>query len=288
MKEFNRVFIIGVSRTGSKFYMQLLNSHKNIQILPEMLFKHPLKIDLFSLINKHIDNPDEYGALIDSLYSNNLKESSFRTLHKVDKELFLKEIQKHKLHSPYQVLDILLELIAKNLNIKYTGVKFPVHYSFLMELKENIPNSRFLFLTRDPREIYVSHLAKKRKRIKEQKDLTVPFRLLFLRITMLTYTVHEWTKSIGSYEKFVKTHGSDTINIFKYEDILKDQNLVLSKVAQLLGIDQSEFSLNDIRIVGSSFNKAPKLNRWKKELTGIEKLFFKLFVKKRLRSLGYD
>ena len=46
-----------------------------------MLFKHPLKIDLFSLINKHIDNPDEYGALIDSLYSNNLKESSFEGLN---------------------------------------------------------------------------------------------------------------------------------------------------------------------------------------------------------------
>lgn len=131
-------------------------------------------------------------------------------------------------------------------------------------------------------------MAKKRKRIKEKKGLTVPFRLLFLRITMLTYTVHEWKKSIGSYEKFIKTNGSDTINIFKYEDILKDQNHVLSKAAQLLGIDQSEFSLNDIRIMGSSFNKAPKLNRWKKELTGIEKLFFKLFVNRRLRSLDYD
>lgn len=130
MKEFNRVFIIGVSRTGSKFYMQLLNSHKDIQIFPEILFKHPLKTDFFSLINKHIDNPDEYEALIDSLYSNNLKESSFKTLQRVDKQLFLKEIQKHKLNSPYQVLDILLELIAKNLKIKYTGAKFPVHYSF--------------------------------------------------------------------------------------------------------------------------------------------------------------
>jgi|SRR5690554_434725 len=282
--EVNNLFIIGISRTGSKFYMQILNSNKDIYIAPELMFKHPIKRNAYSAISE-ILNKKNRDSLIETIYSLNFKGSYKTTIKLIEPNTLANQLAKEETLTPYIILKSILDLAAKSKGKSVYGAKFPVHYSYTKELLKEFNNSLVLFLTRDPRDIYFSDFTKKRK---EQSSVGTKFPIkgLFLKPAVLFYTIWEWSRSIGVYEKS-NIENLNRIKLFKFEEIIKNENKVIKNIANFTGFKTNEFPIENVKVVGSSFAKKPALNRWEKELNFIEKLLFKLLIGRKMKKYGY-
>ncbi|WP_338732844.1 sulfotransferase family protein [Mangrovimonas cancribranchiae] len=279
------IFIIGVSRTGSKFYMQLLNSHKEIFIAPELMFKHPQKKDMFSTLNEELKQLDN-RSLMDSIYNLNLKGSYKSTIDLVPSDLLIKHLNKDEVKNPYDVLNIILQLATQSEGKKIWGAKFPIHFSYTNELLKEINNCLVLFLTRDPRDIYTSDYTKKSKE-KRTTGNKFPIKGYLLKPAVLFYTIWEWRRSLNVYGQLQKSKDHDRVRMFKYENIISQKENVVKDIANFIDESPEAFSTEEMKIVDSSFSKKLELNRWKKKLSLIEKLIFKIAVGRKMKKYGY-
>lgn len=279
------IFIIGVSRTGSKFYMQLLNSHKEIFIAPELMFKHPQKKDMFSALNEELKQLDN-RSLTDTIYNLNLKGSYKSTIGLVPSDILIKHLNKDEVKNPYDVLNIILQLAAQSEGKKIWGAKFPIHFSYTNELLKEINNCLVLFLTRDPRDIYTSDYTKKSKE-KRTTGNKFPIKGYLLKPAVLFYTIWEWRRSLNVYDQLQKSKDHDRVQMFKYENIISQKENVVKDIANFIDESPEAFSTKEMKIVDSSFSKKLELNRWKKKLSLIEKLIFKIAVGRKMKKYGY-
>ncbi|REG89971.1 sulfotransferase family protein [Winogradskyella sediminis] len=281
----NPIFIIGVSRTGSKFYMQLLNSHPDICILPELMFKHPHKKDLFSEVELKLQE-NNLEALVESLYLFKERATYTNTIKLVDRELLKSNLANLEYLKPYTVLNSILKLAALSKNKKQYGAKFPIHYSYTAELLHANKNSRIIYLTRDPRAIFYSDYRKKRD---EQKNIgnNFPIKGMLLKPAVLFYTILEWKKSMTLFKKMKKSKLGERIKLFKFESIIIEEEQVIKSIAKFIDEKPDSFSTENMKIMDSSFSEKPKLNRWKNNLNTIEKLIFKISIGRKMKEYGY-
>ena len=74
--EIQYLFIIGQSRSWSKFYLQHLNDLPNIYIAPEQVFRFKFKQNQYDIINKFlIRNPYDYRNIVLGVYQAKLKNT---------------------------------------------------------------------------------------------------------------------------------------------------------------------------------------------------------------------
>lgn len=284
MIDYRQIFIVGVSRTGSKFYMQILNSHPKIYIAPEMVFKHPVKKDLYSILEPLKKKSPEDITI--QLFESNIKDTSKGVINSISKSRLTAEISKLKDLNPYKIFEMILMLASQENNKSLYGAKFPVHYKYFFELLDNFPNSKILFLTRDPRDIYLSDSKKKKKEIRQGKS-NFPVRRVGISFAVLFYTIYEWYKSLEIFEILKDKDDSDRVRLFRYENILIDQQQVIYDMADFLNLRPSEFSTEHLRVMDSSFNKKPKLGRWENEMSSSLNFLFKLIIGRKMNQYGY-
>lgn len=284
----SKIFIIGVSRTGSKFYMQVLNSNNSIYIAPELVFQHTIKKDLYGILNKQLKSNTPISELVEIIYNCNLKDTLTNTLKSIDKRKLIEELEKLGTNiTPYKIFGVIINHAAKNNGKNRAGAKFPIHHKYTPKLMDVFDESKILFLTRDPREIYYSDYAKKKKEKSIGKS-KFPVKGSLLKPAVLLYTILYWRDSLNIYEKLLKNpNNKNRIQLFKFENILIDENKVITEIAEFLNIKPSDLSNVNVKIVDSSFSKKPILNRWEFELNWFEKYIFNLLVGRKMNKYGY-
>lgn len=284
----SKIFIIGISRTGSKFYMQVLNSNNSIYIAPELVFQHTIKKDLYGVLTNQLKSNTPISNLVEIIYNCKLKDTLTRTLNSIDKSKLIDELEKLGTNiTPYKIFGVILNLAAKSNDKNRAGAKFPIHHKYTPKLMNVFDESKVLFLTRDPRDIYYSDYVKKKKE-KSVGLSKFPVKGFLLKPAVLLYTILYWRDSLNIYEKLLKEPNNENrIQLFKYENILIDENRVITEIAEFLNIKPSDLSNVNVKIVDSSFSKKPVLNRWESELNWFEKFVFKLLVGRKMNKYGY-
>ena len=278
-----QIFIAGTSRTGSKFYMQLLNSHRNIHISPELIFRHPVKKNFHDLIEKKTESVDQ---LAKALLEFKERGTYVKTIQNIGEECLKEELSKLKEINPYAVFNLIISLAAKNHNKEIYGTKFSLHYSYTNELASKFSNSKILFLTRDPRAIFISDFKKKKKESKG-RNYRFPIKGFLLRIIMLLYVIREWVGSMNEYEKCLKSNTDQKIQLFFYEQILTNKERQLDLICTFLGFSPKEFDLDSVKVADSSYKSGISNDRWMNEIRKYEKLFFKIVIGRKMKKYGY-
>ena len=245
------IFIIGISRSGSKFYQQLLNSHKDICIAPELNFHFPLKDDVRDIILNNKTKSTAY--IVDELYKSPLKSSMRDVLSKFTKDELVKLIDESGQCTLKNCFQSILKLYAiKNKKIIY-GAKFPVHHSNVNFLYESFPKSRFLFLIRNPINIAHSDIIKKINRINSYNSSFITQNITLLKFIFPFYCAIEWYRLIINYNKTVIKLGHKQVILLRYEDISLDSQTILNQISLLLNKKAETFNLNVIKKVDSSY-----------------------------------
>lgn len=281
-----KIFILGTSRTGSKFYTQLLNSHKEINISPELIFRHPFKTDLHSYISLQIDSNRPLESIVKSLFKFDERLTFYRTIREIGEELLIEHLSKNKEITPEVIFEGILECHAIVKGKAVSGAKFPVHVTYSKYVLEKLKPHRVIFLTRHPCAVFISDYFKK-SRESAYPYYRFPVKGRILRKVVLFYSMYEWAISMKHYENIRKVTPLGFLELFRYEEILSDPDIVLDKLGKLLQIDSKDLNPSLVRQVDSSFGLGLSSDRWKKEISWLELGIIKFFIGKRLAQYGY-
>lgn len=281
-----QIFIAGPSRTGSKFYMQLLNSHKNIFISPELIFRHPIKKDLYKVVDQKIKDKASIEEIYSAVLTFKERLPYIKVIESIGPALLRSELCKLEKVTAYSIFDTIMKTAALVRGKKLYGAKFALHFSYTNELIEKFPESKVLYLTRDPRAIFISDFKKKKKE-SSGNYYRFPIKGKLLRFVMIFYIIREWKWSMRTYERCKHKHLSDRIKLFSYEKLIDNQSKVVQQIAIFLDMSSNEFNADVVEVVDSSYQFGLSKDRWRSEILRIELFLFKLFLGRKMKKYGY-
>tara|TARA_B100001057_G_C22786716_1_gene925881 strand:+ start:732 stop:1604 length:873 start_codon:yes stop_codon:yes gene_type:complete len=252
IKDVNTIFILGIARSGSKFYTQLLNSHQNICIAPELNYHFPIKKDLRDIVVAHKSKGLLY--IIDQIFKSELKNTITDVLNVIKKKKMEDEVRNIKNFNSYFLLKIILKLFSYEKGKKIYGAKYPVHFSNFDLLENNFFNAKFIFIIRNPFEIARSDIIKKARRIKKKKSTFIINNLFIFYLVYPFYLSFEWFRLVRTFEVKLKKLGHEKILLCRYEEIKNNSYDLLNKIAVFINQDSKSFDLNKVKQVDSSRN----------------------------------
>jgi hypothetical protein len=295
-------FIIGIARTGSKIYMNILNKYSEIDILTELHFFAPrlVRKDFRYYVKKNvgtIKTKNDVLKLINLMYSGMLKGTFWGTdiddskdaqnkIIGLDKDILTNEIL-NSTKSYKDIFRILMEQHAILRNKKRGGAKFPVDISFVPKLMEWFPDSKFVHIIRDPRAVYSSMVLSDIKLSSNSKKKNE----FFIRLLRLFYLWRQYKRAI----KIHKIHkNKNNYYISRFEDIVLNPKKYLKQLCDFLDIDFKENMMSP-PVVDSSYGVYNKktgfdkntLTRWKTNISPKYEFIINLLLRNEMKEMGY-
>ncbi|WP_169513380.1 sulfotransferase family protein [Flexithrix dorotheae] len=278
--DFQPIFIVGMPRTGSKIFKNIVNHNSNINISPEIFFITPswIRHDFINLTKSklgRIESEENLQKLVNLMFDNTFFGTYWRDIkgNKSDMLAILKKTDK----SFKEIFIALLKYDAHINGKTKIGAKFPVHIASAKKLQNWFPEAKFIHLNRHPLAIYNSQ---KRKHLKNQKGWFNRQKMSFkiLIVTILTYR--------SSCNFFKANRNNSNYLMCTYENLINDSEEVIKRLCEFLEINYKQEMLYP-PAKGSSYQLAVNSrgihnksgNRWEKEVNLIEKTIFKLFTK---------
>jgi hypothetical protein len=223
-------FIVGIGRSGTTLLMSMLNAHPAIQATPEINFFNFFNAEwgsktqfkekdlerVMQYVLRYKNNFSGFGFDFDYLKKQNVK--SFSELYKQFYSSFTYGGEKKDSHFFFD--------------------KNPINSLYLDKIISLFPDSKFVFIIRDPRAGYLSRKQKKN-----------------FRSTNIYFNAYRWLL----YNKEVLKYASlypDKFFILKYEDLVSNVEGEMRRMAAFFEFDYKEAMLNfHENVAKNSFDK---------------------------------
>lgn len=271
------IFITGCPRSGTTMLGSILASSDSVIVTPEshffndFIFSHLSELSSSAKKMKMVDYYNNHYRFkqwgINASHIRNLPEQV--TLSSYPK--VIEETVKHyaKNHSSHKITDTYIRIDHTPSNIK--------DYKLLGSL---FPDSKFVYIVRDPRAIYASI-----------KDLDWGPNSA-MKLSQL------WIEYVAAYFALKKIDSS-RVFLIKYEDLLDKPDIALKDLCEFLKLQYSEsmFSNNSSfklpkstfsqhSLVGKALDKT-RIDKWKKELNSKDIKIIEAYCGSSLDSFGY-
>lgn len=167
------------------------------------------------------------------------------------------------------------------------GRLIKTHEQFRSEYK----NKRAIYIVRDPRDVEVS---KYKKSLKENWNIESRKKFFGEFVKGNVMAEGRWDEHFRSWKR-ASEKGKAKVHFVKYEDLKKNSKKELEKIADFLGVDCSEETIQKA-IDNNSVEKMKKENKnvrkgkagnWKEELTKEEINLIENEFKSTMENLGY-
>ena len=297
-----KVFIIGVTRSGSKLHQKTLNKNSKINISSEIGFLNPwwLGPDFKRVVENKIGdlkNNSNVDMLIDMMYDNLLE----RTFWKIENGIY--SINKEKLRKRIinsnrdlkSIIAILLEEHAKAKNKKIAGAKYPVNIINAQNLYDLFPSAKYIHLIRDPRAVYLSANWNQIQNLLKKSRYAYLIKP-FIKILSLMYLKNQYQHSVNFYKK---NKNKDNYYLSRFEDVVRNPEKFLKKLYSFLEIEYpKQISLPPLPY--REYNKdsgycsngkygfdKKELTKWKKYMSPFSEKYINFFFKKEMNEFGY-
>lgn len=269
-------FIVGCGRSGSTLLRMMLASHSRLTIPPETWYLLPL------LKEFRIDRPLS-AAEIEDAVSTVTRHYRWPDM-KLDAQEFRRRIS--QLTKPY--LRDLVEVVYRwHMEIEGKarwGDKTPVYIEILPELARMFPNSRFIHLVRDGRDVAKSFQA---------TDWVGRW---------LHENTREWNRALDCQRRWEDSEFRERILQIRYEDLVLDNEATLRQVCLFIGEKFEPQMLSwqlqvDTQVPPRERDVHTKLKqrvgaeavaRWKREMSAREMFVAEAFMGAHLRRIGYE
>lgn len=207
-------FIVARPRTGSSLLRLLFDAHPNIQI--------PIEAPVFlDMVAKYGKIKDWNIQILDSFYKDLFKLRRFKEWD-INEEKLKSDLHSCEGTNTYQNICKVVHLnyisAFEKKEIKYIGDKNP-HYSLQFDdLLKLFPDSRFIHLTRDYRDHY---LSMKRADFYESR---------------LSLIIYNWKKSEKRLNE-IKSKNGHSILTLRYEDLVTNPKKEMTSLMEFLNLD---------------------------------------------------
>ncbi len=268
------IFICGMSRSGTTLLTTILDSHPDVSMGYELLPSNLPTVDqMIDILEEKVDQyHNEVVDICQNLRAGNLKNFS----------KFIKQCHRTNI-SPQELLDLLKSARHKNeLKTAPDTLEFRVAISKLVvdqkrykektiaqgfkinapafrEVHRLIPNSTFLYILRDPRDVVASHFQRKFDRSVSQ-------------------IIKAWRNYLENFLKLQNKYPTQAY-LIRYEDLVSQPDQYVHEIIEFCGLDYvetvREFFRSKASIYTSGHVNVEELSkdfftsskgRWRKEL----------------------
>lgn len=257
------IFVGGCGRSGTTLLQKILLSHSKISGGSEFYFSD----EIFSLYKKmtnsfFIDHNSIY-------YSKEEAQKSFKE--------FYTSFFKH---------------LART-NPVYISEKTPTNINVAQEILEVFPESYYINVIRDGRDVVSSYLKVARRHKENNKKTEIG----------LKYACELWLNSVNRWAK-IENHPR-TFNVY-YEDLILEPEKTIVKLLKFLKLDMESQLLSPEKVSAESVNmqsnqdtmfytkqmmmqpfNPKRIGSWKNELGLFQKIFTNIFLSNKLKAFGY-
>lgn len=218
----NFFFIMGSGRNGSTLLSCILNNHPNICIPPEhslipvsVLYWH---LHPFTSWNNKVDHvcsllerPSQWEIDIAGIKQELINAPpGKRNVNHVLRSVYLSAARSQKKKGPV------------------SGDKTPANTAYLKLIKKQFPQSKIVFLVRDPRDVMASYLKANEKYYSDRFD----------------FMLWRWKNSIEKYRSLSKKFPADVM-LLKYEALVSDPQKEVNNIIQFLELKSQHGLLDD-------------------------------------------
>jgi len=270
-------FIVGSGRSGSTLLRMMLAAHSRLSIPPETWYLLPL-VKRFSFDRPL--NQDEIEAAVAMIIGHyrwpdlKLSAQEFRT-------------SVNQLARPY--LRDLVEVVYRwhmqaEGKVRW-GDKTPAYIEILPELARMYPDSRFIHLIRDGRDVTKSFQATD-----------------WVAGPWLHDKAQEWIRALECHWRWIRSDIRDRILEVRYEKLVLETEATLREICRFIGEEFEPRMLSWERQVDKLLPpreakvhaklktriSAESVSRWKREMTAREMFVAEAFMGSHLMRLGYE
>ncbi len=218
MAENSPIFIGGLHRSGTSLVRAVVGSHHDIALFPWDL---PLWTYFYPKYNKTPLTFSDIEKCVEEI----LKHEKMLYIQ-IEKDEILQRIRVNAGDKPANfghVCSGLLEVYASNVGRKRWGLKNPLSELYFEDILRYFPNTKFVHVLRDPRDVAVSHRSKRHD----------PFGYIPLKHIM------HWKSSYRLAQTNTNKHPGHYITI-QYEKLVSEPNPVIEELSRFLGVEVTD------------------------------------------------
>jgi Sulfotransferase family len=269
-------FIVGSGRSGSTLLRMMLASHSRLTIPPETWYLIPL-LQRFNFDRRL--NADEVESAV-SIVTSHYRWPDM----KLDAQDFRREAT--RLPQPYlrDLVEVVYRLHVQAEGKARWGDKTPVYIEILPQLAKMYPDSKFIHLIRDGRDVAKSFQA---------TDWVGRW---------LHDNAREWIRALACHWRWVHSDFRDRILPIRYEDLVLETERTLRQICAFIGEEFEPQMLSwelkvdeqvparerDIHAKLKLKPGAESVARWKREMSAREMFVAEAFMGADLTRLGYE
>jgi len=211
MTAIDHIFLLSSDRSGSNLALRMIGSHPEItapptsQLLPNLY--------RFEAAYGDLNAQENWDLLIQN--TSELHKASFGKWSAYADLATLREYKSDR--SMNVLLRTIFEAEANSKSVTKIAIKSHQAYRYGTELQRGFPNARFVYLTRDPRDMALSWWK------------TPSLRGGVMRASDI------WKEDQSGFLKLAKSLG-DKCHLIKYENILEHPEPTMEKLCQFLGL----------------------------------------------------
>lgn len=250
-------FILGYPRSGSSFLVQTIKNDPSVSIQHESSL---ITLILDACEQKNIDNNKLINTIVNKISKKSYRYTGLRDKDEIENLIF--KFSKGEI-STIDLIEHMIVDQSKKRSFKKFGDKYP---NLTLELDKlyKLPDSKFIFLFRDPRDSYLS--------IKNTR---------FGPNTAFFGALH-WRKYVRAFIKH-KSLSSNYI-LVSYEGLINKPINELKKIYSYLDIKFNSSLHTNLEIKKNNHSK------FKNEflMSELENKIFEMVCKKEIKILGYD
>lgn len=277
------IFIVSQHRTGSTLLRNIVDANSQVSMaFDEMNLYEPMRkntldrlladgMDVESLILA-IQNREIYGTFWQDFSRSGIQTPQLKS-----------KLEKCGGLTPRKVLQTVLDCLAETNGAPIVGVKYPVHFSRLVLLREWFPDSKLIMLFRNPKAMIASKLNDAATRARKSRSLI--YRIGIHYFTLLFFSF-EFVRSVSIYNR-----NRDTVYKISYEALVTDQRSVVEGVCQHCGIEFEEPMLSvsgkesSFGIEGRNKVSSSSLNKYQQVLSRFDQWLIDILTARSYRKV---
>ncbi len=272
----NKIFIIGVGRSGTSLLQSMLNAHPDVAFMPETHFfrnyissrktKNKLEKAGFKSVLEYLNDDPNFAPIQSVLWE--ITETA------TDAEIKLEDLQQN-------IWQLYLDQKQKQI----IGEKDPRNIDYIPEIHKYFSDSKVIHLIRDPRDVVLSRT----------KAAWSSHRPYWMHALIYKAQISRGIKQAGKYfpDKYYEMFYEDLINqpeaelrkLCAFLEIGYDKNMLDFKHSANELIKESEVSWKK-ETLGPLLQK--NVDKWKKELTNQQLFVIETICRNELKRLNYS
>lgn len=299
------IFIIGLTRSGSTLWHNIIAMNPDICRLAEMHYLTPWRKDFRDFV-KHIGDlsvDSNISKMVDIMFSGANLPGIASPFWRFDKVMaiehpdFIKEVYNRLIASDRSIASIfkvLIEEITRYSGYDQCCVKFPVWVNHIPTLMEWYPNCRIVHIIRDPRAVAMSKTNDPSGTALLNEKY--PRWKFVIRKIMIFWVVAQY---IWASKVHAKVANRSNYRLFRYEDLLSSPEETIRDLYDFIGFefDPTVVNLNDgvhehqksslTGIRQKNINKKVAMG-WMNKISSFEKRSVNLLTRMSMKRFDYD